>query len=53
MNALEYLNAVITRRGAFVPESIAAAVVEAARTLGITISGGMYDDETQTRYLYI
>lgn len=53
MNALNYLNEVINNHYAFVPESIAVQIVEAARTLGIAICGGLYDSETQQRVLYL
>lgn len=53
MNAISYLNEILINRSAFVPESLAVRIVQAAALLGITICGGMYDPETDTRVLYV
>lgn len=53
MEALNYLHAIINKGAAFVPESMALAISTAANTLGIHVSGGLYDPETDTRVLYL
>ena len=53
MTALNYLNEVINNRSAFVPASMALAIVNAAAALGVTLCGGLYDSETKTRVLYV
>lgn len=53
MEAIKHLSNVLNNRAAFVPSNLAPAIVDAARALGFTLCGGMYDPETRTQVLYI
>lgn len=52
MTPFDYLNNVVTWGSAFVPAELANAVVTAAGLLGVAVSGGMYDAETNIIVLY-
>ncbi len=53
MKSLNYLNAVINNKSAFVPVCFAAAVVAAASALSLTVCTGMYDSESDSIVLYL
>lgn len=53
MEALKHLNNVLNNRAAFVPANLVDAIVDAARALGITLCGGLYDPDTRAQVLYI
>lgn len=53
MEALNHLNNVIANRAAFVPANLAPSIVAAAKALGVTLCGGLYDPETKKRVLYV
>lgn len=53
MEAIKHLDNVINNRAAFVPVNLTAPIITAARALGVTLCGGLYDPDTQTRVLYV
>lgn len=52
MTSIDYLNNVLNWGSAFVPAELAKTIVDAAGVLGVAVSGGMYDAETNNIVLY-
>lgn len=52
MTPFDYLYNVLTWGSAFVPAELAKTIVNAAGVLGVAVSGGMYNAETNSIILY-
>lgn len=52
MTPFDYLYNVLTWGSAFVPAELAKTIVNAAGVLGVAVSGGMYNAETNSIVLY-
>lgn len=50
LNALQNLN---TQRYIIVPVNLTAPICEAANAIGMPARGGAYDEQTQTRVIYL
>lgn len=53
MEALKYLNNLVTYKSVFVPVELIESVVTAAYALGVVVCGGAFSDDYRQKVLYI